>query len=228
MKLKMSISRKILILSVIFFAAAQVNAQDVNENLKEFKEVKTFNGIDVIVYPSDENRINITGHSKNDVKYEVVEGRLEIRLSLDNLWSKDNTLIKVYGKAIEIIDANEGSKVQVEGTIQGEVVILRAQEGATIDAVVKAQKVESKAISGGKVTVDGKAESQQVETNSGGQFLGRGLKTKRTEASAGTAGRAEIYTTEYCKATAKIGGVVQIFGNPDEVDTKTSLGGKIL
>lgn len=224
----MKSSKAILVLAAIFFAAVQLKAQDVNETLKPFKEVKTFNGVEVIVYPAEENRIHITGHSKHDVKYEVVEGRLEIRLPLDNLWSKDNTLIKVYGNAIETIDANEGSKVQVNGLLKGNYVVLRAQEGAAIEAAVEAQKVESRSISGGNITVEGKAESQQVETNSGGHFYGKGLRTKRTEASASTAGRAEIYATEYCKATAKIGGVVKISGNPDEVDRKTSLGGKIL
>ena len=228
MKLKMKINRNFLILVAMFFAALQVNAQDVNETLRSYKEVKTFNGIDVVVYPSEENRIIISGHSKNDVKFEVVEGRLEIRLTLDNIWSKDNTLIKVYGNAIETIDANEGSKVQVEGTIKGNYLAFRAQEGATVDANVEGQKVESKAISGGRITLEGKAESLQVETNSGGHFYGKRLKTKETDVSAGTAGRAEVYATDYCRATAKIGGVVQIFGNPEEVDRKTSLGGKIL
>ncbi|MGB7785306.1 MAG: head GIN domain-containing protein [Salinimicrobium sp.] len=224
----MRTSRKFLILAAMFFAALQVNAQDVNESLKPFKEVKTFNGIDVVVYPSKENRINITGHSKNEVKYEIVEGRLEIRLSLDNLWSKDNTLIKVYGNSIETIDANEGSKIQVNGELKGENLTFRAQEGATIDAEVEAKKVESKAISGGKITLDGKADSQQVEANSGGHFYGKDLKTKDTDVSAGTAGKAEVYVTGYCRATAKVGGVVKLYGNPDEVDRKTSLGGKIL
>ena len=224
----MKTSRKFLILAAVFIAAFQVQAQDVNVTLKPFKEVKTFNGIDVLVYPSEENRINITGHSKEDVKFEVVEGRLEIRLPLDNIWSKDNTLIKVYGNTIEIIDANQGSQVQVEKILKGDQVTFRAQEGATIDAEVEAQKVQSKAVSGGKITLEGKADTQQVETNSGGHFYGRGLKTKETDVSAGTAGKAEVYAADYCKATAKMGGVVQIFGNPDQVDRKTSLGGKIL
>ncbi len=72
-------------------------------------------------YPSEENRIEITGHSKNDVKFEIVEDRLEIRLSLDNIWSNDNTTLSLStAVTIETIDANEGSLVEVEGELKGE------------------------------------------------------------------------------------------------------------
>lgn len=224
----MKTSLKFLILAAVFFAELQLKAQDINASLEPFKEVKTFRGIEVVVFPSEENRITITGHSKEKVSYEVVEGRLEIKLPIDNIWSDDNTLIKVYGNTIETIDANEGSSVQVEKKIKGDFITFRAQEGANIASAVEAQKVEIKVISGGKITLEGKAQEQQVETNTGGNYYGKDLKTKRTDVSAGTAGRAEVYATEYCKATARIGGVVQIFGRPDKVDHKTSLGGKIL
>ncbi|MGB7842691.1 MAG: head GIN domain-containing protein [Salinimicrobium sp.] len=221
-------STKFLILAAVFFAGLQLKAQDINASLEPFKEVKTFRGIEVIVFPSEENRITITGHSKEKVKYEVVEGRLEIKLPIDNIWSDDNTLIKVYGDAIEIIDANEGSRVQVENKIEGNKITFRAQEGASIESAVEAEKVVVKVISGGKITLEGRAREQQVETNTGGIYYGKDLKTKHTDVSAGTAGRAEVFATKYCKASARIGGIVHIFGSPDKVDHKTSLGGKIL
>lgn len=220
-------------LQVLFFLgiglwAINTRAQDLKESLNSFRELKTFNGIEVLVIPSTTNSIEISGHSKDDVKFKVVEDRLEIRLSLDNLWSKDNTTIKVYGKNIETIDANEGSQIRVQGDIKASHAVFRAQEGASIVSNVTADHVNSKAISGGKIELSGKAEQQEVEANTGGQFYGRGLRTKETTASVGTAGRAEIYATNYVKATAKLGGVIEVNGNPDKVDTKTSLGGKIL
>ena len=219
---------KSLLFTVFCFFTLQVTAQEITKDLLNFREVKTFNGIEVIIVPSNKNRIEITGHSKEKVKFEIVQDRLEIRLTLDNIWSDDNTLIKVYGNAVETIDANEGSIVKTDGTLEGKMIILRAQEGASVFAEVKAESVKSKAISGGNITAEGKADNQEAEVNTGGQFYGNDLKTKETVVSVSTAGKAEVYASKYCKATATLGGTIKVFGNPGKIDTKTSLGGRIL
>ena len=227
MKLKIKINESVFT-CLLFFLVMTAAAQDVEEKLRSFTELKTFNAVEVKVVPSEENRIVITGHSKNDVKYEIDGDRLEIRLSLDNIWSKNNTLITLYARNLETIDANEGSLIEISKELRGEELTFRAQEGAVIEGRVKARKIHSKSISGGKIELEGEAEEQVVETNTGGHFYGRNLRTQATEASAGTAGRAEVYAKDYVKATAKLGGIVEIFGRPGEVDKKTSLGGKIL
>src|SRR6056297_490890 len=130
----------------VFFIMFQVSAQEITKELKDFREVKTFNAVEVIVIPSTENKIEITGHSKEKVKFEIAEDRLEIRLTLDNIWSDDNTLITVYGTSIETIDANEGSFVKVRGILDSELAVLRAQEGASVLAEVKSKNVRSKVI----------------------------------------------------------------------------------
>jgi hypothetical protein len=228
MKLRTDLFTKTIFFVIVCLLTLPLSAQDVVKDLRNFREVKTFNGVEVIVIPSEANRIEITGHSKEKVKFEIIEDRLEIRLTLDNIWSDDNTLITVYGKSIETIDANEGSLVKTDGKLVARMIMLRAQEGASIFAEAEAETVRLKAVSGGNITVKGKAENQEAEANTGGQFYGKDLKTEETTVSVGTAGKAEVYAKAYCKATASLGGVVKIFGNPDAIDRKTSLGGKIL
>lgn len=227
MKWKAKIKTTVL-LSITLFLSFALSAQNVEEKLGNFSEVKIFNGLELEIIPSSENRIVIPGHSKNEVKYNIVEDRLEIRLSLDNIWSKNDTRISLYTKDLQTIDANEGSTIVVSKEIKAEELTFRTQEGASIDAQVRARKLNAKAVSGGKIYLVGKAEEQVVEINTGGHYYGKNLHTNRTEVSAGTAGRGEIYATQYVKATAKVGGVVEIFGRPGEVNKKTSLGGKIL
>lgn len=223
-------SRKAAILGLFLVCVfnLKLSAQEISNHLKDFKEVKTFNGIEVIVISSSENRIEITGHSKEKVKYQVVDDRLEIRLSLDNIWSNDNTLITVYGKSIETIDANEGSIVKTKETLKSDQVELRAQEGAAIYADIKAENVKAKAITGGIINVRGKAEKLEIEANTAGQFNGKHLKSEEAVCTSSSAARAEINASDYCKATAKLGGQIEIHGNPEVVDYKTTLGGKIL
>lgn len=215
-------------LLLLCFTVLPLFGQDIKKDLGEFQEVKTFRGVQVVFIPAQENRIEISGHSKEKVKYSIENSRLEIKLTLDNLWSDDNTLITVYGRSVNILDANEGSLIEVRGVLEGENYEFRAQEGASIRTEVKANEVNSKAISGGVIHMDGKAKSQKVEVNTGGQFFGKRLKSDRVEIKASTAGKAEVYADSYCKATASLGGVIEIEGNPSKVDFKTSLGGKIL
>lgn len=230
MKLKMKLKMTgVLSLFLIFVSLSSVSQnRELSESLNEFKELKISNGLEVQVIPSEENRIEITGHSKHEVKFNVVENRLEIKLSLDNLWSKDDTKITVYGKNIEIIDAHQGSLVEVSGHLKGEELTFKAQGGANIRAAVNASKIVSKAVTGGKIYLEGKANKQDVDLNTGGNFFGRDLRTKETVVKSGTAAKGEIYATEYVRATASLGGTVEIFGRPQEVEQKTSLGGRIL
>ena len=229
MKLKMlKLSGGLSILLFFFCYTTQAQNREVNEILSDFTELKTFNGVEVQVIPSEENRIEITGHSKHEVKYDIVDKRLEIRMSLDNLWSKDDTKIRVFGNNIQTVDANQGSLVEISGLLEGSELTFRVQEGSNIRAEVNAAKIVSKAVTGGKIYLEGKAETQQVDLNTGGHFFGKDLRTKETIAKAGTAAKGEIYATEYVRATASLGGTIEIFGRPEEVEQKTSLGGRIL
>lgn len=216
------------VLVLLCFSIPSIYAQEISRELEGFQEVKTFNGVKVIVVPSQENRIEISGHSKEKVKHHIIEDRLEIRLTLDHIWSDDNTVITVYGRTINTLDANEGSSIEVKDKLEGEIFELRAQEGASIWSEVSSDKVISKAVTGGIIHVRGKANEQEVEVNTAGQFFGNRLYTKRAEIKANTAGKAEIHASDYCKATAGLGGTIEIKGNPSQLDTKTSLGGKIL
>ena len=228
MKLKNNLQGKCFLFLLLLGCSNGVFAQDIKEDLSDFSEIKVYNGVEVELIPSEENRISITGHSKEKVKFEVVENRLEIKLSLENIWSDDNTLVTVYANSLETIDANEGSIVDVKKELEVSSLNFRAQEGAAIYVGVNSSRVNVKAITAGIVQIKGKTDDLDVEVNTGGKFFGEQLKSKEAEVSVGTGGQADVHASEYLKATAKLGGVINVYGNPDDLDSKTTLGGKIL
>ena len=228
MKLKNNLQGKCFLFLLLLGCSNGVFAQDIKEDLSDFSEIKVYNGVEVELIPSEENRISITGHSKEKVKFEVVENRLEIKLSLENIWSDDNTLVTVYANSLETIDANEGSIVDVKKELEASSLNFRAQEGAAIYVGVNSPRVNVRAITAGIVQIKGKTDDLDVEVNTGGKFFGEQLKSKEAEVSVGTGGQADVYSSEYLKATAKLGGVINVYGNPDDLDSKTTLGGKIL
>lgn len=227
MKLKTKGSRIYYILFMLLFIQVG-HGQDISEVLSDFNEVKVFNGVEVELIPARENKITISGHSKEKVKFELVENRLEIRLSLENIWSDDNTTITVHFRSLQVIDGNENSVIKLMKEYTGGNMVFRAQEGASIVARVNAVKVASKAVTGGHIQLQGKAKNQEIEINTGGHFFGEKFETESTEVRINVGGRAEVYATEYCKATARLGGNIYIHGDPEVLDRKTTLGGNIL
>lgn len=229
MKLKINY----LLLSVFFsfcflLSSSYSQAQDISEELSDFNEIRVYNGIEVTLIPSKENRIVISGYSKEKVKYAFVENRLELRLSLENIWAKDNTRIQIYFRNLQVIDANERSIVEVQGEIVGSNLVFRAQEGSVVRADLDALKQSSKAVTGGQIFLEGKTREQEIDINTGGQFYGRDLRTESTRVNITAGGRAEVYASKYCRANAKLGGTIEVYGNPAEMDRKTSIGGKII
>ena len=117
--------------------------------------------------------------------------------------------------------------MDVKKLMKGSSLTFRAQEGAAIYADLESSIVSVKAITAGIVQLRGKTDDLDVEVNTGGKFFGKQLKAGEAEASAGTGGQADVKVNGYLKATAKLGGVINVFGNPEEIDRKTTLGGKI-
>lgn len=228
MKLKNKILRFAITLFLLLLTASQVVvAQERTEELADFKEVKVFSGVEVEVIPSEENKIEISGDSKDKVRFKITENRLEIRLPLEYIWSKDNTVVKVYAENVEIIDANESAIVNIETVLKGDFLSFRAQEGAAIYAKVMANSVFSKGVTGGLVQLRGEAKSLEIDLNTGGKYFGENLQTEESTVYSGSGGEAEVFASDYCKATAKFGGKILIFGNPNKLDQKTSFGGRI-
>ena len=227
MKLKIKLRGRFFLFLMLVGLTSGVAAQDIKEDLSGFSEIKVYNGVEVELIPSDRNSISITGHSKEKVKFEVVENRLEIKLSLENIWADDNTLVTVYASSVEVIDVNEGSIVDVKEKLEGQSLTFRAQEGAAIYAQVDSQRLSAKAVTAGIVQLRGMTKNLDVEVNTGGKFFGEDLKAEEAEVSTGTGGQVEVNVSEYLKATARLGGLINVYGNPAELDSKTTLGGKI-
>lgn len=214
---------------VLFFLilSTTVDAQEISEPLESFSRLKSSNSVKVALIPSDEYRIEVDGYDKDEVHYEVKGNLLEIRLSWDNVFSDSNTIVTVFFKDLEEIDANSRSVVSLEKAYETDNMVFSAGEGASITASISVDRATLKATTGGHIRLIGEADSQDVRVNTGGLYSGRDFKTKDSEVQIATGGQADVYSSESCRVNAKLGGNVNVFGNPKRVDQKSSLGGNI-
>lgn len=218
--------KNILVFVMVAISALSVKAQEEILIGKDFQEIKIFDKIEAVLIPSSENKIIATGFDKDEIKAEVNEGVLHIKLSLSNIWSENDTQVKVYYKAIHTVDVNEGAFAELKEFKENRL-ILRAQEGGRIYATANVKELEVKAVTGGVIETNGTVDSQLVEIRTGGQYEGQEMKSKNTEANIKAGGNAEVFVTDYCKAKVTAGGSVDVYGDPKKLDKKTSLGGKI-
>ena len=193
----------------------------------EFHQIKVYDLIEVNLIQSDRNKILIKGHNVDDIRWTNTNGTLKLRMKLDKKFQGEDMVIEVFHTQLDLIDANEGSRIVCNELVRQPKIELRAQEGAKIHIGMDVDHVDVRAVTGGIVEASGLAKSQKVVLNTGGIFEGRELRTSSTDIKISAGGEAEVFASDVVDINLKAGGDVTVYGNPDKVHKKTFVGGNI-
>ena len=222
--------QKVLFLFVFLTSVYLSEAQEerIVHHVKSFREVKAFDGLSVNLIKSDENKVVISGVNTNKVAIVNNDGVLKIRMEIDKIFSGYRTFIDLYyADRLVVIDVNEDARITSEDTIEQDVLELKAQEGGELVIKAQVEQMLIKTVTGGVVKTTGTSDLQDVAINTGGIYKGKDFKTKFSTVNVNAGSTAEIYATDYVKATVKAGGEVKVYGDPLKMDEKTVFGGKI-
>lgn len=216
----------LLVLS--FFITTIVLAQNpLEKSVGDFNEVKVYDLIEVNLIQSKENKVVIAGEDVQDVQVINKDGKLKIRMNLDQIFNGNKTFVEVHYTSLSIIDGNEGAVIVSNELIEQDEITLKAQEGARIKVGLDVDEVEIRAVTGGIIETRGRANSQNITLNTGGIYEGKSFETKSTKVNIKAAGEAEVNASKIVDATVKAGGDVFIYGNPETVKENTLFGGRI-
>jgi hypothetical protein len=219
---------KTFITATFLLITTLLTAQNPKEiGVGEFNEVKVYDLIVVNLIKSNEAKVVITGDDIEDVELINKDGKLKIRMKFDKTFNGTNTFVAVYYTSIDIIDGNEGAFISSNELIEQNQIELRAQEGAQLKIGLDVDQVTIKAVSGGIIETRGKAISQNITLNTGGVYEGKSFETQNTTVNIRAAGEADVYASKTVDAKVIAGGDVYIYGNPENVKEKTTLGGRI-
>ena len=210
-----------LITSIVF------SQSEITKTIGEFSELKVYDLIEVELIKSDKNEAIISGKNRKDVVIVNKNGKLKIRMNLEESFDGDNTKVKLYYTNIDIIDANEGAKIMSKDKIKQYEIELRAQEGGTINLDLKVTTTTIKSVTGGIIQTTGKSKNQDISISTGGVYKGKDLKTETTEIAVRAGGEADVYATDLLDIKIRAGGDVFVYGNPKEVNKSKALGGRI-
>lgn len=216
------------ILIIVLVLAFQIQAQETLEKtIGEFSTVKVYDLINLKMIKSDINKVIVSGKNRRDVEVVNKNGKLKIRMNLEESYDGNDTVIILHYTSVDVIDANEGAKVTIEEPIEQYEIDLKTQEGAEITAELNTTYANFRAVTGGVLNVSGSSKNQDISIYTGGAFNGEDFITEQTEVSINAAGEAYINATEYVDVRIKAGGDVFIYGNPKQVDESRVLGGRI-
>ena len=230
--IKLKKMKKIIV--TLFFIATTIafSQSKVTQNLGDYTTVKIYNGIEVELIKSSEQKIEITGSKSEMVKIKNVDKTLKLSLPFsikpENNSAEGEVIVKLYYKEpLEAIDANEGATITAKD-INQEKVIVNAQERAFINLVVDVKFLEVRTSSGGIVKLTGKADYQEVDVDLYGVYHGFNLQTQyTTNVKAGTGAKAEVFAGKTLSAKVSFGGSIFYKGNPEVIKDKKVIGGII-
>lgn len=198
------------------------------KSVGDFTKVTAFDQIDVNLIASTENKVILKGMHSQEVELVNKNGELKIRMPLTKLLSGDDVSATVYFKKLTALEANEGSILSSNDTIQTTNFELITKEGATINLQhIDAQNLTLRCGSGSIITLKGTVNNQDVLVNSGARYDGLDCYSKTTNVTVNAGGIADVYASEKVTAKTRAGGTISIYGNPTNVDEKTVVGGTI-
>jgi len=209
------------------FGSVAIAQNTVEKAVGEFKELKVYDLIEVELIKSKDNKVIITGKNAEDVVVVNKNGKLKIKMNLEESYDGNSTTVKLYYSSVDILDANEGAVISSKDKIKQFEIELRAQEGGRINVALKVKTASIKSVTGGIIETSGKSEKQDISINTGGVYKGKELKTVTTKVVIRAAGEADVNASDFVDIRIRAGGDVFIYGNPERVDESRVIGGRI-
>lgn len=200
----------------------------ITKSLGEFSTIKVYNGIDVELIKSTENKITVTGEKAEKVTIKNKNNTLKISLKFPETTADGKVKVKLnYATILKIIDANEGATITGKGIKQTQIEI-KAQEGAFINMVVDVKHLKVKSSSGAVIKLSGTTKNQNVNADLGGMYHGYKLMVSDlNHVRAGSGSKVEVQAGETLDAKVSFGGSIFYKGKPEVFKNKKVIGGVI-
>ena len=196
-------------------------------NVGDFTSLKVYDRIPVELVKSNKAKVEVYEGNDGDVEVINKNGELKVRMAVLKKMQGTDARVKIYFKDLRDIQASQGSIITSQDPIDGSILKLTSNEGAKILVEVDVNRLDVKANSGGELKLTGKAKNQDIIINSGAKYNGEHLKGQIATVASNAGGVADVYASESVRATVRAGGTINVYGDPEDRDTKKVAGGNI-
>ena len=200
---------------------------EIERQLGEFSKVSVYDGINLELVKSEENKVEISGKNTSYIVVKNKNGDLKIRLNLEKRFAGDKTKVTLFYKTLYSIISHEGSNVFSKDTIEQADLNLKANTGSTVNIIVALNTLNTTSATGSTVNLSGNAEYHDCSTSTGAEIDAEKLTTTETYATSTTGGLIEVSATKELEANSKLGGVINVYEKTDKIVESISLGGVV-
>lgn len=214
------------VLGSFLLAAAQLAFAQSARNVGEFSSLKVYDKLNITLIKSDNSRVELDQENP-DVETVNKNGELKIRMAPAKILQGGNVSVIVYYENLRDIQASQGSTIVADHDLDSRMLTLVSNEGSVIELPVRTAKLTVKANSAGEIKLNGVADSQDVVVNAGGKYFGEKVNSENVKVTANAGGQAEVNVSGSVDATTRAGGIIDIYGNPEDRKVRNVIGGKI-
>ena len=219
---------KRLILTLLIIPSLLVSQEEINRNLGEFTKLSIYDGINVELIKSDENKVEASGENTRFVVVKNKNGNLKIRLNVQKRFSGDRTMAKLYYKNLYSFIAHEGSNLFSKDTIKQADLKIKGHTGSRIDIPVELNSISVTSTAGAKITLRGSSTYLEASSATGSEINARNMVIMDGEVSALSGSMVDVRAETSLEAIARIGGVINIHSKTERITEKVSLGGSVI
>ncbi len=219
----------ILLLSFAGFSQRYDDTRDVGD----FHAIKAFGGVEVRLVKGKPGKIYIESNRirQEDIITEVSRGTLKIKPRNSALFNEMSRhwyiRVEVTYHYLDEIRAAAGAKVISRNSVKTDGILILANTGGEIDIRLDAHTVESQVGTGAIVELSGTTKYHNSNVSMGGELDAFYLESDYVVVRSTMGGIANMRANKEIEASAGMGGVVGVRGNPRYLSRRTSLGGEI-
>ena len=218
--------KKIIYLLTLVILPNLLTAQT-ERKIGDFQKLSVYDGINVELIKSDENRVEITGKNTDYIVVKNKNGDLKIRLSVEKRFSGNRTKVSVFYKKIYSVVSHEGANVFSKDTIKQADLNLKANSGSKQNMIVDLNTLQLTATAGAKINLTGTSQYQDLSATTGAEIMVSKLDNEEATAVSTTGALIDIATTKELKVNSKIGGIINVHTKTDKITEKISVGGVV-
>ena len=219
---------KRFMLTLLIIPSLLVSQEQINRNLGEFTKLSIYDGINVELIKSDENKVEASGENTRFVVVKNKNGNLKIRLNVQKRFSGDRTMVKLYYKNIYSFIAHEGSNIFSKDTIKQADLKIKGHTGSRIDIPVELNSISVTSTAGAKITLRGSSTYLEASSATGSEINARNMVIEDGEVSALSGSMIDVRAETSLEAIARIGGVINVHSKTERITEKVSLGGSVI
>ena len=219
---------KRFILTLLIIPSLLVSQEEINRNLGEFTKLSIYDGINVELIKSDENKVEASGENTRFVVVKNKNGNLKIRLNVQKRFSGDRTMVKLYYKNIYSFIAHEGANIFSKDTIKQADLKIKGHTGSRIDVPVELNSISVTSTAGAKITLRGSSTYLEASSATGSEINARNMVIEDGEVSALSGSMVDVRAETSLEAIARIGGVINVHSKTERITEKVSLGGSVI